>query len=53
MEAPVPAGPVTWPLSAKRDVESNFLCVRDVAVNVNIQTCGLEIILIADMPLDG
>jgi len=53
MEAPVQAGPVTWPLSAKRDVESNFLYVRDIALNINIQLCGLEIIPIADMQLDG
>jgi len=53
MEAPVQAGPVTWPLSRKRDVESNFLHVRDVAPNINIQMCGLEIVLIADMQLDG
>jgi len=37
MEAPVQAGPVTWPLSGKRDVESNCLYVRDIALNINIQ----------------
>jgi len=51
MEAPAQAGPVTWPLSGKRDVESNFLYVRDIALSINIQMCGLEIILIADMQL--
>jgi hypothetical protein len=53
MEAPVKASPVTWSLSGKRDVESNFLYLRDIALNVSIQMCGLEIISIADMQLAG
>lgn len=51
MEAPVKAAPVTS-LSGKRDVESNFLYIRDIALNINFQMCGLEIISIADMQLD-